>query len=412
MTIDRPSLPVPDSLRGREFGTFTHESITVRLPDIGRRMLAENTFAPETVARLNRLIDGIPDDQVRLLKDPAGPDAAAWNGYLEPYLGQDWLQAPWFVVETYFYRRILEETGYFTPGPGHLIDPFLYQKRQGLEASRVAIGALSARVLEMMSVAKRADEALAELLAIALWGNQADLSLWPADGEDKPDHQDVAQQQAHTLVDDTPIVLDHMLGRGVKPGRVDLILDNASFELVADLYLAAYLLEMGVAQTVVLHAKAHPTFVSDTLVKDVMEAITYLADRMNGDAAALAGRLRQQIAAGRLRLTSDWFWTSPLEMWRMPALLRDELVLADLLISKGDANYRRLLGDRHWPLTTPFAAIVSYMPVPLLALRTSKSEVMAGLATGQAEIVTRQDPDWLFDGRWGVIQFVTSNQEI
>ena len=57
------------------------------------------------------------------------------------------------------------------------------------------------------------------------------------------------------------------------------------------------------------------------------------------------------------------------------------------------------------PFETPFEDIVSYLPAPLVALRTLKCELASGLAPGQAEETTAEDPDWLINGRWGVIQF-------
>jgi hypothetical protein len=100
-----------------------------------------------------------------------------------------------------------------------------------------------------------------------------------------------------------------------------------------------------------------------------------------------------------------FFWNSPLYWWEMPEDVGREQARSSLLISKGDANYRRLTGDRHWPFTLPFADVVCYTPVPLLALRVIKSELALGLRPGQAEAVSREDPNWLFDGKWGVIQF-------
>jgi hypothetical protein len=93
-------------------------------------------------------------------------------------------------------------------------------------------------------------------------------------------------------------------------------------------------------------------------------------------------------------------------MWQMPDDLGDDLAQSHLIIAKGDANYRRLLGDRHWPFTTPFAAIVSYLPAPLLALRSLKSELAAGLSEPQIAWLNEEDEQWLVNGRWGVIQFV------
>ena len=52
---------------------------------------------------------------------------------MAPYQGQNWLSAPWFVVETWFFRRILEATGYFQPGSGQGIDPYGPQKEAGLD---------------------------------------------------------------------------------------------------------------------------------------------------------------------------------------------------------------------------------------------------------------------------------------
>jgi hypothetical protein len=140
-------------------------------------------------------------------------------------------------------------------------------------------------------------------------------------------------------------------------------------------------------------------------MNDVWQTVFFLMDEDDPLVSMAGRRLQRHLNEGRLRLQSDWFWTSPLEMWRMPTELASELAHSVLLIFKGDANYRRLLGDRHWPFTTPFSDIVCYLPAATLALRTLKSEITAGLEPGQPEIIAAKDPSWLFDGRWGVIQF-------
>ena len=75
------------------------------------------------------------------------------------------------------------------------------------------------------------------------------------------------------------------------------------------------------------------------------------------------------------------------------------------MIFKGDANYRRLLGDRHWAATTPIHEIVR-PSFELVALRTAKAEVMAGLEPAVAASAQETDPDWLTNGKWGMIQVV------
>jgi hypothetical protein len=93
-------------------------------------------------------------------------------------------------------------------------------------------------------------------------------------------------------------------------------------------------------------------------------------------------------------------------MWAMPDDLRILLAEADVVLAKGDANYRRALGDAHWPFTTPLADVVSYFPAPMVFLRTCKAEVIAGLSNAQVRELQQRDPAWLTNGEWGVIQFV------
>ncbi|MFN2153401.1 MAG: damage-control phosphatase ARMT1 family protein, partial [Anaerolineales bacterium] len=193
--------------------------------------------------------------------------------------------------------------------------------------------------------------------------------------------------------------------RNLRGLRVDFLVDNAGFELVSDLVFADYLLSSGLTGVVRLHVKPHPTYVSDAMIKDVRTTLDFFEADSDPQVNALGSRLTNDWERDRLQVKENFFWTSPLPAWEMPVLLRDELSAADLVISKGDANYRRLLGDLDWPFTTPFADILAYFPAPIVALRTVKAEIACGLQPGQAENVAAQDPDWMIDGRWGVVQF-------
>ena len=418
----RPALPIPPPLRGSEYGSFAYHTVTGRLPRIARRVLAENDFPPQTVARLEQLLDELPHGAVRPLQDGPTVDGPAWQAYVAPYAGQDWLAVPWFFAESYFYRRILEATGYFAPQGNHLFagrDPFAPHKAQSLAGDWQEITELAARLAGWRSpggetAAERAPQwtpelrarPLRELFLAALWGNQGDLSMWPAGGEQP---QRPAEEGA-VLIDDTRAVVEHLeaaLARSAGAGtEIHLLVDNAAFELAGDLALGDFLLDAGVAARVVFHLKAHPVFVSDALPADVVALAGALAGGETEPLRAWGRRIRDAFAADRLLLETDYFWTSPLAAWKMPEALRRRLAAADLVISKGDANYRRLLGDRHWAYTAPFAAAVSYFPAPLLALRTLKSEVIAGLEPQQVAALRRSDPGWLTGGRRGLIQFV------
>lgn len=410
MATMQPKLPIPPALQGHIVGDWTHHSIAVRLPEIAGRTLHENDFSPAIRARLESLIEEIPDGTIRGLSSSSAPDAMEWEAYIAPYVGQTWLEVPWFFVETYFYRRVLEATGYFQLGEGYGIDPFAYEKQLALETMQRDIELLARHLHDALEPEMDQDEMLMRFLTMSLWGNKADLSLWAADDEEQMSNlTDIESREARVLVNDAPAIVDYLAGLGGQAIRVDFIMDNAGFELMCDLVLADFMLTRDIAQEVNLHLKLHPTFVSDTMLKDIEETITFLTQMEDVHTQALAFRLKKHLNEERLLLCTHPYWTSPLPFWQQPAIVRQTLSRAHLLISKGDANYRRLLGDSHWPFTTPFADILAYTPAPLLALRTQKSEIAVGLQPHQAQQAAEQDPNWLINGEWGVIQFVNGD---
>jgi len=398
--MSEPSPDLPPPLSGGDPDSFVHHTITVRWPRIARRVIEENDDPPAVTDRLQALIDEIPEGPIRLLDDPAAPDTALWNARIAPHRGQSWLDVPWFFGETYFYRRIVEAVGYFQPGGR--TDPFSVQKQTGYTESLSDIRTLAHARAEAIDAGHLREE-LVRLLKTALWGNQADLSMWDADA-DGPDHLGTGRGAEHLLADDTGDVLDY-LETLESPRRIDVWADNAGFELATDLALVDGLLAGDWTDVLVLHVKAHPTFVSDATVEDVHATLDALADDEDEATCALAERLRTALREGRLRLADPFSWTSPLPARAFPATVNAEWARTDLLLSKGDANYRRLLGDRAWPFTTPFEEVVAYRPAPVLALRTAKAEVIAGLAQEQVDRLDAQDSDWLVSGEWGVIQF-------
>jgi uncharacterized protein with ATP-grasp and redox domains len=450
-----PASPLPEPLRGEEAGSFAGHTVSVRLPGLVRLVLEENPFPPPAAAALEALIEEIPSGLLRELRDREAPDTAHWDRYLAPHLGKNWLQVPWYFAEAYFFRRILEATGYFRAGPGAGLDPYLYEKQAGLETSRAAIAALAERAAQWTGEGQ-ALETLASLLHADLWGNQADLSMWPVGEAERPSHASARLAQEHLLIDDTQAVLDALISackppvmdpqapipgpspvrcssergkraspaasppdppasspgavtgssQGTGPLRIDFLVDNAGFELACDLCLADALLRLGErTPTVHLHLKGHPIYISDATLPDVQRTLVFLQQEPSPASHSLGVRLEQALTQGRLRLKPDFFWCSPLPAWEMPGGLYEDLAQSGLVISKGDAHYRRLVGDRHWPYPTPFELVVSYFPAPLLALRTFKSQLAVGLLPGQAEDTARQDPGWMTGGRWGIIQF-------
>src|SRR6185295_12536227 len=126
----KPKLPIPEPLRGIDPDSFAHYTVTVRLSNILHHVLIENDLSQPIIQQLKTLMEEIPFAQIRHLNDAEALDTSLWAEYIEPYLGLNWLQIPWFLAETYLYRRILEATRYFKPGEGYHLDPFAQQKQR------------------------------------------------------------------------------------------------------------------------------------------------------------------------------------------------------------------------------------------------------------------------------------------
>ena len=391
-----PKLPVPSPLRGLDT-EYTKDSIVRRLTEILQRTLIENELPKTAVTKLNALLNSIPNGKIRYLPDHLAPELDIWQADIQPYLGQNWLEAPWFFVETYFYRQIIAAVDHFRTG----IDPFAQQKQHGLISSTPQTQKLFHQASQFISDGWQAD-GFRQLLLADLWGNQADMSMWAADDDAMPNHaQSSNVQTAHLLADDTTAVTQLLKNR---VRRVDFIIDNAGFELIGDLCLTDYLLSTGQVGTVFYHLKLFPTFVSDATPFDVESTVAFLSHHEDPVLQASGQRLTNYLVNGRLHLKTDPFWTSPHPLWQHPPTIKNQFKNANLVISKGDANYRRALGDAPWLHTTPFKDIVSYLPTPTLFLRTCKSEVLAGLSDAQAAKMVQMEDDWLVNGRWGVIQ--------
>ncbi len=405
-----PLIPIPEPLRGADPGSFAERTMSVRIPNIGRLVLDSRNWSQAAVKSLVELIEGMPRGLIRALRDDGSPDVQDWDGYTAPYLDQNWLQVPWFFAETYFFRRILEATGYFQPGEGHGIDPYAALKLQGMAAIPDILRLLCARLDGMRASShlnhQQAENTLTRLLHMAIWGNQADLSMWWSAEHKRPARPEADRLEEFLLDDDANQASRYLFSLEEKPLRVDFILDNSGVELGYDLVLVDFLLGNKLVDTIWFHLKPFPTYVSDATTRDVLDTVDFLGTVEDPCVRELSHRMQGYLSGQTLCMRQDYYWTSPLSGWDMPSALHQELSQSNLIVSKGDANYRRWLGDRRWPFTTPLEQVLSYLPAPLLALRVLKSEVAIGLQPGQPEKLHQIDPHWLFDGRYGIIQFI------
>ena len=391
-SVEPADLPPP--IRTSDAGSFARYTFVERLPAILREALEQNDFPDEQRGALHALHSEITHGRVRELHEDA-PDKTFWNTVSAPHIGRSWLDVPWYWGEAFFYRRLLEATGYFGTGPGRQVDPFGPKKATELapDAAPRAVNALLRRLPD------EPRERFDMLLHGSLWGNRSDLSYDVARRLGRPTGD--PEERANLLVDDSNSLWD--LLRTKECSRLALLADNAGTELLMDLALVDYLLCQDLVEEVQVHLKPCPFFVSDAMVEDVWEGLTAL-EAAGGPARELAQRLRAQLDRNDLRLVSHWHYGTSLFFFQLPEDLLTMMTGADLVVVKGDANYRRLLGDAHWPPTTPFEQATRYFPTRLVALRTLKAEIVVGLKPGEVERLCTEDPSWLVNGKRGVVQ--------
>ena len=392
-----PSLePLPRPLMTSDPGSYANFTIVDRMPQIIHQVIQDNSYPPHIASALEAFRDEIARQPVQPLYESA-PDIDFWNASLSAYASNTWFELPWYFAETYFYRKLLEAIGYFQPGLWQGHDPFHQQKRMQMETD---IQGLASKWEQSFTQAPEA--IFEELLHSCLWGNRADLSRFAIQ---QVAHSDLAtrKNRPHILIDHTAQVHE-LLSAGVQ--RVDFINDNVGRELFFDLAVSDFLLTQGWTSHVHFHVKNQPFYVSDAMPADVEQTVSLLKAVPSQSIQDLGMRLADDLAERRLNFHTDPFWTTCLMFRHMPPHLKEQIAGADLVLLKGDVNYRRLLDDCHWPFTTSMEDVTGYFPASFAVIRTLKGEIMVGLQPGLAEAIAAEDPDWLINGKRGVIQLV------
>eukprot|EP00744_Colponema_vietnamica_P013850 GILI01019410.1.p1 GENE.GILI01019410.1~~GILI01019410.1.p1 ORF type:complete len:419 (+),score=105.14 GILI01019410.1:177-1259(+) len=311
------------------------------------------------------------------------------------------------------------------------------------------------------------------LLSACVWGNTVDLSMFnklqlvemgKQAGSPHAGHAaDHTVLDAKVVANDMGAAADYLQGRlrhygagGAGPAVVDVVMDNMGVECAADLLLGLVLTSLGPLK-VRYHTKPVPFCVSDVMPQDIERMLA----RWEADGATVssAKRFRAALASGSIEVHTHPFWVHPSEYRDMPASVAgryffekrfgcgsplgkaigrhetsgsgtiDEFVepKSDLVIFKGDLNFRRLCGDRHWtpemfflksrvagaepkdstvPFTTVLRDFWPYNAVPVLALRTNKSEVCVGpTLEAMQQLDQATGFAWRWNGQYAVALF-------
>lgn len=200
-------------------------------------------------------------------------------------------------------------------------------------------------------------------LQLDLWGNRCDLSI-SAGKEIKQSGNPFLQIDAlnpFVLVDRSKDIWNCIISGGSNQ-TIDFILDNAGYELFTDLVLAGFLLDNQLASKIRFHIKAIPWFISDVNAFDFDWTIKTMAEHEDANLSGFGKKLDELKNAGKIvMIENEYFWTGPCEFYRMKDVdckLYDDLSTSDLLIFKGDLNYRKLLGDFNWSFDSTFETVL------------------------------------------------------
>ena len=386
--------------------------MTKRIPnDIFGRILDDNrvVFASEHSKIEESLLklreELVSNHDLKLISDD-GPDSSFWNKYLQSgAMGKNWLDSPWLFTEFYFYRRVIESFNYFDSR----IDPFKAQKQAGLRAAidhtnsyLTVLTPLLSAVMPMLEKGKQSSdikqpESSSEIVVdtvtnilsygiyASLFGNKMDLSLYPVDlasginnnnggvgntTTSSVSHSSIQEMNdtlkqmiscnsEHIISSQSEIVVAHMLdnyswntkGSTINHSKthIDIICDNAGYELVTDLILGYICLKLNITGRVVYHTKGFPTFVSDATTDDVMYTLRSLQDMGENYplVGAMASEMLQYITDGRVHIQDNLCWCQPIAFYSLEKVYPDVaqmFVDTSVVFIKGDANYRKLLG--------------------------------------------------------------------
>ncbi|MCM1224831.1 MAG: damage-control phosphatase ARMT1 family protein, partial [Lachnospiraceae bacterium] len=314
--------------------------------------------------------------------------------------------APFFESEILFYHALLAQKKYFS----NHYDFFATEKKDSLVNGQEKF-IYNLDLLFASKPQKNLDRSIFRgSIQYCLSANTSDLSQLNAKERFNYEVGDI-----RIMYDDTDVLYEY-LSANKKFKRFDIICDNAGKELFSDLYLACYFLHNKIVDKVVFHLKPYPFFVSDATKEDFGFMINAVTQHGGSESAH---QCKEYICERKIEIEDNKFWASPLCFKDMPKTklykkLYKQLCDSDLIIVKGDLNYRRLVEDRDWNYTDSFAKRTQtvFGRAPIFAPRVIKSDVLIGISEAAYETARSSDKhsapaDQRFkgSGKWAVVHF-------
>ncbi|SBS93801.1 conserved protein, unknown function [Plasmodium malariae] len=119
----------------------------------------------------------------------------------------------------------------------------------------------------------------------------------------------------------------------------------------------------------------------------------------------MAKMWKELINAQKWKIRDDIYWNMPLPYWVMSTSLLDELKQSNFVCFKGDANYRRCLGDLNFNFSEPHKNVLGYFPFRVIALRCLKSPLCCGVEKSIVEELNKRSSDWSNYGEYAILQY-------
>lgn len=257
---------------------------------------------------------------------------------------------------------------------------------------------------------------------VSLWSNKNDLSL--SSGDDSisskvhnllhslEDHMKNLIKNETNQIWSFVVELNNKYKETGQTRRFDIILDNTGMEFISDLILADFVLTYNLFDVIYLHAKAYSWFVSDVTLDDFNFVIRNLQRCNSIYIDRFLKRVKSYQEEKKLIFVVSSYWTLPYsyhEMRRVDNDLYMSLSKSDLILFKGDLNYRKLLGDLDWPHDKPLRIVIQdFFPTSIALLRTLKCDLVADLNETNSIVkqVSEKDKNWMISGDYGIIQFI------
>ncbi|WP_258100188.1 damage-control phosphatase ARMT1 family protein [Marinoscillum pacificum] len=347
-------------------GTFAGFTLETRFPKILKDVLDTPELNPASKTQLTSLLNNLDNQRIEPI-ELTSEESVFWQPFFEEYSGKRFEEVPFFFLEIYFYRLINQ----IIASNQDFIDPFGHIKRQDLKKNTAFFKRLASDRFEL---------SVDQYIHLAVEGNQADLSQLAGSTKGNP---------LTYLIDDSNQLIHHIPETGIH-----LIADNSGVELFTDLLLITKLSET--CKQVTLHLKHMPLLVSDATPNDLEILLKHLEVIGLLD---FVSEIKQLLDSSKLQVTSHPFWNSPTFYNKLPFIEGE----TNLLLTKGDANYRRFFHDKAFPPHLSFELeTIGFDKV--FTLRTLKSDIQTGLKKEQVVDLHKHDPEWMHNGKYAVIQ--------